>query len=539
MSDIKTSTIDSLNDQKYNYGTIPNEAVVEQNQTYFAYFDNVTPTRPTIIDQTAYQIKYLIDTEGNPINPEPDTVTNRPQAIALYNLNNNFEPDKNAIVKLIENDPLYVFNPYNDALSGKHPITHTGKIIPLVTTEYGQLNEEYITTMSFQPYKAYILNDNLPDFSFLAYPATIVSQSFNVTTLPQASFYHSGLPLDCGVVASNALNYYNPITSIYTFGDDLTPYGIQAQFEMATSFTYQYISPINGARVSVSNFCAIEYSTDGGANWDNLPIFEPLAGPGDDRIDINNIQGVGYNLTSNGSTPTTILYYTKILTYPRSFNTGDQVRGKWSTRIYVWDNTLDLPDAGVLTISLNNTATPPTQFALRLQSGIINNITASYFDSISSPPTSPLPVTSQYLTASLAFSNYINNDYLQIINNEDQITFGYIQPTTPINILPGDKIRCEHTPNQVATILEVTQVNETPSRKCFTIYPPIIPDGATLDHFTIYRVTNDGSSIILNVPPPQPGTVFSGIIQPEFISKELVDKYDKIILNLTEREIIN
>jgi len=63
-----------LNNYKYNYGTISKQAVVEQNQTYFAYFDGVGGTGPELIDQTAYFIKYIIDTQGNATNPEPDIV---------------------------------------------------------------------------------------------------------------------------------------------------------------------------------------------------------------------------------------------------------------------------------------------------------------------------------------------------------------------------------------------------------------------------------------------------------------------------------
>jgi hypothetical protein len=54
-----------INSQKFNYGTTPNQPVVEQNQTYFAYFDGVGGTGPEYIDGTAYFIKYLIDSDRN------------------------------------------------------------------------------------------------------------------------------------------------------------------------------------------------------------------------------------------------------------------------------------------------------------------------------------------------------------------------------------------------------------------------------------------------------------------------------------------
>ena len=143
------SDINVLRNQKFNYGTTPKQAVAEQNQTYFAYFDGVGGTGPELIDQTAYFIKYIIDTQGNVANPEPDVVPSRPQATALYNLIDNFEPGKNAIVKLIGNDPLLNENPNDDALTGRYTITHVGRIVPILVTETGQNIQDYTTTMSF------------------------------------------------------------------------------------------------------------------------------------------------------------------------------------------------------------------------------------------------------------------------------------------------------------------------------------------------------------------------------------------------------
>ena len=80
-----------LNSQKFYYGTTPQSPVAEQNQTYFAYFDGVGGTGPEYIDGTGYFIKYIIDTQGNVVNPEPFTVADSPQSVGLYNLLDNYE----------------------------------------------------------------------------------------------------------------------------------------------------------------------------------------------------------------------------------------------------------------------------------------------------------------------------------------------------------------------------------------------------------------------------------------------------------------
>jgi hypothetical protein len=84
----------------FDYGTFPDEAVAEQNQTYFAYFDGIGGMGPEIIDHTAYFVKYIVDDVGNVVNPEPD-LKNRDQSNDLWKLLDNYESGrgKKAFVK--------------------------------------------------------------------------------------------------------------------------------------------------------------------------------------------------------------------------------------------------------------------------------------------------------------------------------------------------------------------------------------------------------------------------------------------------------
>jgi hypothetical protein len=527
------ANLDSLNNTYYNYGTTPNTPVAEQNQTYFAYFDGVGGTGPEIIDQTAYSIKYLIDTEGNVVNPEPDTIANRPQAIGLYNLLNNFEIGTNAVVKLIESDPTLTENPNDDALVGKYPVTHIGRLVLLATSEYSTVNTDFLTTMSFQEYGTYIQGGDPPNFSFNARRAT-TDLSLDLTTIP--------VTLDWTDIQSNDLEYYDE-TNTYTFGDSTSNYGLAMSFEVGMGFDWKTNQTFFNERINTLSWF-VEYSEDGGSTWSKLPIFiygdiytvdlSPSSATSlFDYFNTGTIDEAGttYSITwtayLNNDSPN---YYNTIRTVPRSFLTGTKVRVRYTHTFSGEIGSIQLtlfgsPDTG------NN-----TRFSLINSTGYSSKVTASYFDNISAPTTAP-PFLPQSLTASLNFSAYINDDYVQILPSSS-IEFDYQQPSYPLNIQPGDFIRCEYNPNQVATIVEVTAVNESPSRTCLKIFPPVIPSGSTLNHFTIYRVINDGSNIILNVPKPVRGNSFSGVIQPEFVTKELVNKYDKIIVDLTEREII-
>ena len=66
-----------------------------------------------------------------------------------------------------------------------------------------------------------------------------------------------------------------------------------------------------------------------------------------------------------------------------------------------------------------------------------------------------------------------------------------------------------------------------------------VPAGTQLNHFILYRVVNDGSSIILDVNKIIPGETFTGIIQPEYVNSDISNNYNEIIKNLTEKGLIS
>ena len=58
---LNTDIIGDFNDSTMDNSGYGSLSAAEKNQTYFAYFDAVGGTGPEIIDQTAYFVKYLID----------------------------------------------------------------------------------------------------------------------------------------------------------------------------------------------------------------------------------------------------------------------------------------------------------------------------------------------------------------------------------------------------------------------------------------------------------------------------------------------
>jgi hypothetical protein len=186
-----------------------------------------------------------------------------------------------------------------------------------------------------------------------------------------------------------------------------------------------------------------------------------------------------------------------------------------------------------------------------------------------------------YFTASLNFSSsfsgsnilYPNGSYSLLVLNptassvfelnplqflptassggEDGV-MNYSPITIPFgSIQPGDYIRFGYNENNVYRIIGVGPFNNFLSGSyeeysdliTFKLFPALskVPTGSSnlpINHFNIYRILNDGTYIVLKIKKDVPGGPYSGIIQPQYISQELVNNYNQIITNLTDREII-
>ena len=112
--------------------------VAEKNQEYFLVINEAGDTSPEIIDQTQFKITYLCDSKLNVSKPSGD-------GIALTNVTQNFERQKNAIIRIDQGTVL------NNQLAGTHKITAVGSFEPIAGTQIGKGPLDYVTTMSFIP----------------------------------------------------------------------------------------------------------------------------------------------------------------------------------------------------------------------------------------------------------------------------------------------------------------------------------------------------------------------------------------------------
>jgi hypothetical protein len=527
-----------INSQKFNYGATPNQPVVEQNQTYFAYFDGVGGTGPEYIDGTAYFIKYLIDTEGNVVNPEPFTVADSPQAVPLYNLKDNFEPGKRATVKLIEPNPIYDTIPNSEILQGTHTIAHVGRIVPILVTETGENIQDYITTMSF------------------ATPFTVSPPSIFVIPNVNAQF-------------QNSFNNTSTVNGIYTdlpYATTLTQYtNTNIWANSSPEYIINSSSIQTGTRIKIqakiyvsSSFIATDPATDP----DGLVYYTGAGGSFQLRILKNGDEIIEGPL----------VYYNKedVLSPDGTIYVSAGVDDGYYTLTSNWIDYLANDEFKVQYKATNDYSAYPLKI-LGTGSGKYESrirISQEYQPGVSgSSNNSPLQINGINVAfsgvgyfAALNVYNSFNGGTSGLICNEalsnifqtnviqNLSTTSSAMGFSPINIpfsdiKPGDFIRFEYNKEQTYTILRVTY-NDVSERVELIISPSLSTISGfgtqtiNLNHFVIYRVINDGVYVTLDVKKDAPGGAYSGILQPEFISKELVENYDRIITDLTSKEII-
>jgi len=453
------------------YGSLPN---VEQNKTYIAYFDAVGGTGPEIIGQTAYFIRYIIDENGGVINPEPGTV-------ALYNLLDSYESGEKAIVRLISGDPNESANVNDDSLTGLHPITHVGRISPILMSETGSKFADTASILYFDDFAQYS-TISTPEYGFRAITTTSVTVPY---TNPEYTII-----CDLETLASS---FYNNSDGIYTFTSDTNAYNNRVKFTANGTIigTFNSEAPVGSTFILTVRI----------KNNSNILTYQDLL------FTKTNALNLGYRQDFNLKTPL------------QSFSNTDQVK---------------LTFDGVASSGISDTGNPILLSGIEFKAQNeypANSITASapYWTVGSYLTGSNVSV----LTSSLELVNIYGSSFYQS-QSQAMLTWGFSPVSLAFQPQAGDFIRIEYNPDKVFNITKV----EATDKLYLTVVPPI-PSGSVLNHFCLYRIVNDGTYVILDVNKVQSGNSFTGIIQPEYISQTLKDNYSNIIQDLTQKGLIS
>jgi hypothetical protein len=457
------------------FGNIPN---VEQNQTFFAYFETIQNTNPIIKDQTSYNIKYLIDSTGEVSQPAPFNP-------ALYNLIDSFETNKKATIKTISNSgSSFSF------LSDTHPITNVGRLDLILISETGSERNDYVPTMSFD---FGVLENGIANYTFFA-TATSSLEKPSGSTEAFISFSNAAY--------NTAGPNYSIATNSYTFTDPgftTSATGSRVKFN-ANILLYSDSNPQFKIQFIKNASDVIAETVE--AAWSTLTATQLVSA-------YNEIGGVFQPFKHR-----LVTFSTPFL----DFNTNDTVKVK--------------------IINLN----PNYRIATRAGSSF--SLTQEYSPSarnVTSSASTPYWSTGSnsgatILTASSGLTSVYNIGYKQSTPPSSSV-FGFPTINTTFNNLQiGDKIRFEYLEEKKYNISEI--IPDGPNGRLCLKLDGTIPAGTQMNHFILYRVVNDGSSIILDINKTTPGENFTGIIQPQYISSEVSNNYNQIIQNLTEKGLI-
>jgi len=457
-------------------------SAAEKNQTFFAYFDGVGGTGPEIIDQTAYFIKYLIDSQGNVVTPQANS-------FALLNLNQNFEAGKTVNVTSLQGTTLFT------TLLGNKTTTGVGKIETILVTETGSGRMDYVRTMSFGA----------------SYLATSLETAYNYYFKAQkaTSAYISNdtyATLDFGDEINDSGSNYNNSTYIYTFPNNTSDQGTQVTFKVNLRVKAAFSGPNQSGRSNVFKL-QIQKQTGGVGNWN--PI----------ELSVNN-----YTRTMTFGDGEAA--YVPTETKPFNYNAGDKIRVQYAVETTGSANQLRIE--AISDGYDSNFSNTQTYVAT-------NYVTSSYW-SIGTWSENP---TIEYtiLTASKTLTGLYNNQFTQLMPTAST-AFGFSTITQPFQPQPGDFIRFEYDKSKVHTIYEIgtadTGSGTNVSGSLTLKVRPGIPSGSIVDHFCLYRVIPNGNYIILDIKKPSgtTGQPLTGFIKSQYISKELEDNFETIISKL-------
>lgn len=466
--------------------------VAEQNQEYFVVFDEAGDTGPEIIGKTQYRVSYLVDSKLNTSKPSQGSVS-------ALNVTQNFEIGRKAVVRADNATVL------NQNLTGEQSIYNVGTIKLIATTETGSAAGAYITTMSFVDKQGQDIITDAEDVSCL----------FNVDDTSDQTI----------LGGNNALINYELTQKAISGSDFLT-------FTGNNTLTILQDTTVAGTRIVVQGniFAQADFSPEY-MNIDLKVILEFQDGG------VGNFIPIGTNIIS-------IPYGNETYYYPPVYSDNSFNNYLAGSKFRIRVERLDNSQNNILKIRGGNFRVRQEYLPGDVVIPGLNAAVAPYWAGsyVSFNP----PTGSGYsiLTASAEFSYFINNGFQAVLDpqsgifdpNNDSVTFDPI--VTDLEMRIGDEIRFEYNKNKVHKVINVEEFS---NGGIAISVAPQISTGSLVDHFTYYRIEQDGGYLLLDVEKNndvneyQP---FSGIILPKYPSENLQKQGDELIYQLKQAGII-
>jgi hypothetical protein len=141
-------------------------------------------------------------------------------------------------------------------------------------------------------------------------------------------------------------------------------------------------------------------------------------------------------------------------------------------------------------------------------------------------------------TSSVLTSSVFNSDFYGLSQIETTGSL-YDFPYQPFIINRGDQIRFSADENQSYMITEVNSPVQNPSNTLFLSLDRNLISGSAINSFLIKTFTPNPNVVVLNIDNPNGiSKEISGFLIPEFPSQTLIDKFDIIISNLSDKGLL-
>jgi hypothetical protein len=527
---LNPDAIGDFNDSSPNtsgYGILSG---AELNQTYFAYYDGAGRQDPELPKQTTFFIKYLIDSDGNIVKPQPNDTS-------VINIVDNFETGKPVIITT--KTPTVALNP----LLGEKIVTHVGELSTLLVTNTGSGKFDYITTMSFQNLLGIQLAQTASDYNMTVRASTgsysMVSPLFTqILTFPSFATTYTGsfnlkeLGFTLVDNSPSPAGTWDSTNASYTFNTTTNPDGnSRVKFRISVNAKVRYYK------------------------WNSFVAYQSLgieAYREDNDYHENKIRFIVRNNGIVIGISSWVVVNNQQSSYPHydtpffNFLSGDvitfeiQVSQKWPLEPGI---DSDLNSVIFYTQQQGGTSKIQTINENQNLSGLIDGATgttANFFTIGEYPDQNGTPeaiyTSTSVITASQGLTNMYREGTVQTLPSSALAAL-YMQPWQSFYpLLPGDRIIFENNKNNVHTITEVIpSVTASNNSSSFGLrVVPGIPTGSIINNFCIYRILNNGSQIMIDQEKPT-GTAdlsFRGFIRPKYISQELETKFIDIINKL-------
>jgi len=115
---------------------------------------------------------------------------------------------------------------------------------------------------------------------------------------------------------------------------------------------------------------------------------------------------------------------------------------------------------------------------------------------------------------------------------------GYDSPYQLFTVQAGDEIRFSANENQVYQIIGVNPPTENAQNSLYLTLDKPILTGTNLNSFLLRRFVPNPNFVIINADKTNEVGGGPGFLLPEYASQDILDKFDNIVANLTEKGLI-